>query len=191
MDDAAVKRRDGVFLAAGLLVLAGVALIPPVCRYPPWAGNQRSASATLRTFATAQADFLQNDLDGDGVKQYWRWDVAGLYQLRPKGSEDAIKLIERSAAIADDSPIAALEDPAAPKAGYWFRALRHADETPGSLSPNRFAACAFPADYPKSGRKVYIIDERNTLYSSPFDLVRIPAVFPDEATLRKNWSKLD
>ena len=48
---------------------------------------ERNSSASLKTIVTAQADFRANDRDGNGVADYWRGDIAGLYVLKPQGSE--------------------------------------------------------------------------------------------------------
>lgn len=155
---------------------------------------ERNSSASLKTLASAQADYRGNDRDGNGKQDYWRADVAGLYAVKPVGENDAIKLIELSIAGADD---AAAEDITvytrkAPKAGYWYKVLRHADEDPARLDAHsRWAACAYPAD-PSSGKSVYIICEENTVYrrawSGPADT---PSVYPDPETLKQAWSKLD
>lgn len=62
--------------------------------------HQVHASTTLKTISSAQADFRVNDRDGDGVNQFWRADIAGLYALAPGGGP-AIRLIELSTAAAD------------------------------------------------------------------------------------------
>lgn len=167
---------------------------------------ERNASASLKTVASAQADFRGNDRDGNGVQDFWRGDVSGLYSVLPVGSTEMVKLIEISVAGADDRPLGtgSIGDSGpgqiardqfvvfAPKAGYFFRALRHADEDPNALDAHsRFAACAYPANYPVSGRKTYIIDEGNTIFARDLGSPGPPDVFPDEATLKRDWSKLD
>lgn len=168
------------FVGMGLVspVVAFFVLFPPmVCSQR--ASNERNASATLKTFASAQADFRQNDRDGDGVKQYWRGDVAGLYALLPKGSDEMIKLIELSAAGADLFPIVALDASAAPKAGYGFAALRFEDEAPGTLSPDRFAFVAAP-DTLSAGQTVFAITQAGVLWERPArgGVRDLPAAFP-------------
>jgi hypothetical protein len=162
-------------------------------------GERPHVSSTLKSIASAHADFRGNDRDGDGVQQFWRGDVAGLYGVVPRGSKEPIKLVEISTAGADDRPVGPgpgmtyrnqYVEPG-PKAGYWLRALRHADETPDAVSPHRWAACAFPADYPKSGRKTFIVDENNTIFARDMGRPGPPDVFPDEATLKRDWAKLD
>lgn len=155
---------------------------------------ERNASSSLKTIASAQADYRGNDRDGNGRPDYWRADIAGLYAVKPVGIDEAIKLIELSVAGADAAAVADIETYTrkAPKAGYWYKALRHADEDPARLDAgSRWAACAYPADS-SSGKSVFIIDEGNTIYrrswSGPADT---PSVFPDLETLKREWSKLD
>jgi len=153
--------------------------------------TERNASTSLKTIASAQAYFRANDGDNDGVNQFWRSDVSGLYTLAPGGGP-AIKLIELSVACADDRPKTDIHKYSilAPKAGYWYRAIRHSDEDPKALDPNRFAYCAFP-DSPKAGKYIFIVDENNTIFRSLADGRRGIEVFPTEEERRTSWSKLD
>jgi hypothetical protein len=166
-------------------------------------GEVRPASFNLKTLASAEADFRANDRDGNGVNDFWRIDVSGLYTLAPKGTTEMIKLIDMSVAGADDIPegtgnvgdmgieidVSSIISPG-PKGGYWFRALRHADEAQ-TLDSNRFAFCAFP-DSPTAGRWTYIVDEGNTVFKADLGPgARGPEVFPDEAGLKERWAKLD
>ena len=147
-------------------------------------------SLVLKPLAAVQADFHGNDRDNDGVRAFWRGDVAGLHFL-PGRDGRPLSLIDLGTALADDRWKSRPGLPKAPKNGFWIRALRHADEKPEALDPNRFAFCAYPAELPERRRRVYLISEGNTVFSSPFDLVGIPDVYPDEETLRTRWSKLD
>ena len=154
---------------------------------------ERNASASLKTIVSAQADYRANDRDGNGTPDYWRADIAGLYAVKPARADDAIKLIEISVAGAD---AAAVEDITlytrkAPKAGYWYKALRHADEDPAKPDPNRFAACAYP-DSPAAGKWAFIVSEDNTVYRRPWKSpADTPLLYPDLETLKRDWMKLD
>lgn len=88
----------------GLLFFAG----PRILISHSGGSHERNASASLKTLATAEADFRANDRDGNGRNDYWRSDVAGLFTLIPKGGtdRDAIRLIEVSITAADDRPSA-------------------------------------------------------------------------------------
>jgi len=193
------------FVILGFLSATG-ALLSPFLLQSQRTSCERNPSASLKTVASAQADFRGNDRDGNQIQDFWRDDVSGLYGLLPAGSSDMIKLIELSVASADDTPLgtASLGNMGpgqvprdsyavfSPKAGYYYRALRHADEAPNALDARgRFAACAYPADYPRSGRLTFIIDENNTIFGRDLGRPGPPDVFPDEATLRREWSKLD
>jgi hypothetical protein len=158
----------------------------------------------LKALASAQADFRGNDRDGNGIQDFWRGDVSGLYGGLSVGSTEMIKLIEVSVAGADAAPTGALELGAAgpgqvaqsryavpaPKWGYFYRALRHSDEPPGRPDPDRFAFCAFPEDYPRHGRFTFVIDERNTLFKKDLGHDRGVDVFPADP-LKDGWDRLD
>jgi hypothetical protein len=129
------------------------------------ASNELNAATTLKTLASAQADFRANDRDQDGVNQFWRGDVAGLYALSPKGGPP-IRLIQREVAASDDRPVTRLPGIRwKAHAGYRIRAIRHADENPNALDPQRFAFVAYP-ESPSAGRYMYVIDENNSVRSS-------------------------
>ncbi len=154
----------------------------------------------MLTIVMAQVDYRINDRDANGKKDYWRGDIAGLYGLCPPDTTEMIKLLEISVAGADhDSVDSGTTSPApgkmtgqthyatrAPKAGYWFRALRHADEK--SPDPDRFAACAFP-DSRSAGRWTYIVDERRVVWKRDLGGRRGLEVFPTDPELEKEWQK--
>ena len=74
------------------------------------AANERSASASLKTFASAQVDFKSNDRDGTRVNEFWTGDVSGLYTLAASGTTGTrppLKLIDLALAAADSAPLAA------------------------------------------------------------------------------------
>ena len=154
---------------------------------------ERNAPASLKTVATAEADFRANNRDGSGTQEFWRADVAGLFTTIPKGGSmtDAIKLIEISVAAADDRPVSDITKYArrSPKSGYWFRAIRKKGEPPVNAAW-QFAFCAFP-DTPSAGRWTYIIDEGNTIYKADLGATRGIEVFPSDEELRARWSKMD
>ena len=153
--------------------------------------NERNAATSLKTIWTAQNDFRSADRDQNGLNDFWRKDIAGLYAQFPATdvTRTPIRLIEQSLCLADERPACDISPYgiASAKSGYWYRALLHEDEpTP---SPDRFAACAFP-DHSRAGKWTYILDEKNSLYrkelADPRKLDRYPA---DPA--KAGWLKLD
>lgn len=111
--------------------------------------------------------------------------------MLPGEDGEPMKLIEVSAAGADDRPVvdASLYVAASPKAGYWFRAIRHADES--EPSPDRFAFCSFPATYGSSGRLTFILDERNSIYQRDLGRRGGIDVFPTDEELDSEWTRLN
>src|SRR4029078_3555667 len=118
----------------------------PGGRHHHHASEGGNPSTMLKQLSSAQAEFRSNDRDLDGRKQFWRADVAGLYALAPGGGP-AIQLIQKSLALADHRPPYhhADQNPHRAVRGYWYGAVRHSDEDPKALDPDRFAFCAFPA----------------------------------------------
>ncbi len=153
--------------------------------------SERPAGGYLKTITSAQADFRANDRDGDGVNQFWRADIAGLYALTPGGGP-AIRLIERRLAMADAHPRYEIgaEGERAPLKGYWFRSIPGADEKTVDAA-SRFAAVAYPADYPKSGKYTFIVNENNTIFRADLGHGGGVDAFPTDEELRAKWSKLD
>ncbi len=152
--------------------------------------NERRPSTSLKTITSAQADFRANDRDWNHVNDFWRSDIAGLYALKsladPKGPP--LKLIELAVAAADDRPTTDIESYSVrmPKAGYWYRALLHADEK--VPDPQRFAACSYPVNR-SAGKYMFIVCEDNWIYRKEFR-GEVPAVYPKDP-LADGWTKLD
>lgn len=180
-----------VFTGLLLLGLAALPIAYGIAGTPGGEPNMRCASASLKTLASAQADFNSNHRAGDEVEGFWRGDVSGLYQLVPKGETTAIRLIELSTAAADGRPTHDVDRHGrrTPKEGYWYRAIRHADEDPAKPDPQRFAFCAYPDDLSKHPW-MFVISEGNTIFKAPAVKGGID-VFPDDRTLLEKWSKLD
>jgi prepilin-type N-terminal cleavage/methylation domain-containing protein len=136
----------GFALAEILVVIAVVVIIAllavsglfPSRRY----NGERSYSTSLKTLASAEADFRANDRDWNHVNDFWTANVSGLYTMTSgavKGAtsndttDPSIKLIELSVASADadgsfypaggeNIPLSSFAVPSA-KVGYWFAAL--------------------------------------------------------------------
>ncbi len=202
-----------VVLVLGLGIIPFIAIIAaiaiPGLLASQRASNERNASASLKTLATAEADFRANDRDGNRVNDFWVGDVAGLYGMTPvsvKGNGDEmLKLIELSIAGADFAP---LEDGAAggeyagieryatpgPKAGYHFAVMEgNAQGKPYHAGTHRnereFGFSAFPATR-SSGKSTFILNEDNTIFKRPSDFSPVDG-WPADDELRMSWSKLD
>jgi prepilin-type N-terminal cleavage/methylation domain-containing protein len=186
--------RRGFTLIELMIVIAIIAVIAaiaiPGLIASQRASNERNASATLKTVATAEIDFRGNDRDGNKIQDFWTRDLSGLYGLCPIGSDQPIKLLDIAMAGADSNPqgTAAAATPgdqiavstfslSTPKASFWFLALI-TDETgtpyaqttagiaPFDVQPwfnhARFAFLAYPESF-TSGRQMFYINETNTL----------------------------
>jgi hypothetical protein len=125
----------------------------------------RGRASPLKALTSAQPDFRANDRDGNGVQDFWRGDVSGLYRILDRNGAP-IKLTDFSTALADARPLdlpGGSLGPARPCNGFWFRTIPHeGGKTP---DPNRFAFVMFPgSEYPRHIRWTYIVDENNTIF---------------------------
>ena len=127
-------------IVAILIIIAAIAI--PGLLSSQRASNERSASTSLKTLASAEADFRANDRDWNHENDFWTADVKGLYTMtaaaapgaRPNDPKDpSIKLIELTVAAADadgtffpaggeNLPLSVFAPPTA-KMGYWYLAL--------------------------------------------------------------------
>ncbi len=188
-----MRRNKGFTLIELMIVIAIIAIIAaiaiPGLLAAQRAANERAAAASMKSVATAQADFRANDRDGNKVQDFWTGDVAGLFCIKTVDSTgSANKLIELSLAAADSDPLAAVNqyNPAissyanqGPKSGYWFWALASDLSIPevyrGSTGGNpaigvahyhnsKFGVITYPDSYPSSGKAAFILNEGNSMY---------------------------
>jgi hypothetical protein len=166
--------------------------------------NERTAVNMIKTLAWAQADFRANDRDGNGVKDFWTGDVAGLYYVRAgQGAVfPEIRLILREMADADGMPLQARVPEPVPYHGYCFVAMKwdnsetppsayalDTDKTSGKVHhPDKFGFCAYPEQYGVTGSRTYILNEGFTIFSG--DTRGVPVfAWPSDQQLKSLWSK--
>jgi hypothetical protein len=151
------------------------------------ASNERNASTSLKTVATAEADFRANDRDWNHVNDFWVADVSGLWRILT--NDGALKLIEMSVALADARPAVPLDTAGAlpsdaktklqilgkpsTKAGYSFAAIEKYEGENGAFVKYdqgngrhtfKFGFCAFPAEYGVKGKMTFVVTEDNIVY---------------------------
>jgi prepilin-type N-terminal cleavage/methylation domain-containing protein len=203
-----MRERRGFTLVELIVVVAVMAMVAalalPGLMSSQRASNERGASASLKTLASAEADFRDNDRDGNKTQDFWTADVAGLYGVVPAGETEMIRLIDSSVAGADfaaagTSPLgvtglAEVERDAYARpramAGYWFQCVR-TDETGLDYrgasgdsprrwwNPSKFAFYAFPDSF-TAGRSVYFINEGNSEFKRATNgTVKPPGAVPN------------
>src|SRR5881394_4123001 len=112
------KSKQGFTLIELMIVIAIIAIIAaiaiPGLLAAQRAANERSASTSLKTLSSAEADFRANDRDWNHVNDFWTANVAGLYTMTSSAvtgatanstTDPSIKLIELSVASADTDPL--------------------------------------------------------------------------------------
>jgi type II secretory pathway pseudopilin PulG len=181
--------------------------------------NERNAAASLKILLSSESDFRSNDRDGNKVNDYWTGDVAGLYCMtnaaRSGNTDPPIKLIDIGVAGADCAPLTAGAAGGeysaitgfviqAPKAGYWYYAMvndlstnqAYAQNTGGTPATgvvhnlSKFAFMTFPDIFRSSGKRVFIVNENNTILSRELTTaVKSAATSPPGAPLSayRDW----
>ncbi len=131
------------WLALGLILFIGAALVLPALFSSGRASNDQRPWAILKCLSCAEADFRTNDRDWNHVNDYWTGDVKGLYTMTScavrgatgDSSDPPIKLIslQFAASDADETLIDAGGENfdllkvtvPSPYRGYWHAALLH------------------------------------------------------------------
>lgn len=113
----------------------------------------------MKQIASTERYWLDNDCDGNGVKDYWAADVAGFYGVLDKDGKP-LKLVDKNLAAADSAPSATYAGltTGQPQDSYLFAAMQK-DETgqpyrldadgdgKATTNPSRFGFCLYPAVY--------------------------------------------
>jgi len=153
------------------------------------AANEKSAVALLKLLVSAEAIWRQQDPDGNGIKDYWTYDISCLHRmLRADGTtkvafipSDYARADVNTAEFGDFGESVGIEDWSdlipEPKNGYYFQAME-LDETgaPYSLeevgetgikaaNKTKFGFVAYPAEYGQTGRQTFIVNEQGMIYA--------------------------
>ena len=150
--------------------------------------NESSAIASLKLLATAEALWLQQDPDGNGIKDYWTYDISCFNRTYRADNATKIAFIAMDLARADVNTaeagdfgtIPAIEDwidiPLSPKSGYYFQAMELdengepynqvevGDTKIKAANRTKFGFVAYPAEHGKTGRRTFIVNEQGTIY---------------------------
>lgn len=190
-----MNTRRGFTLIELMIVIAIIAVIAaiaiPGLIASQRAANERNASASLKTFTSAEVDFRSNDRDNNKIQDFWTRDVSGLYTLCPIGSDQPVKLIDLSLCGADSNPLGTAPTPSvsdhidnsyftirAPKASFWYLALENDDSgqpyagasfgiAPFTDLPwfhrTKFGFLTYPENY-SAGRQIFIVNEVHAVF---------------------------
>ena len=185
--DSGLTRIEHAFIIVGILVIGAIAV--PGLVSSQRAAHQRKAATTLKSLASAEADFRANDRDGNGVNDFWTADVKGLHTIAPSGVPIRLINLDVAAADGDDAfhsaggrnlPLSRFARPE-PMAGYWFMSLV-SDKSIGTPAerfykvdtqgtpprgavhhPSRFGFVVFP-ETSKVGEYIFRVNENNTVF---------------------------
>jgi hypothetical protein len=168
------------------------------------AANEASAQANLRMLMTNQITWRQQDADMNERKDFWTYDVSCLNRMFRVDGTTKVQFIDIALAKADAKPADAklfggkIDDwgsiKPGPKSGYFFQTMAtnekgnayNQNEVNGIKAANdyTFAFVAYPAEYGKTGKNTFIINETGTVYkkdTSGQPVLQWPAADPTSA----------
>lgn len=103
-------RKQGFTLIELMIVIAIIAIIAAIAIPNLLSGrmsaNESSAGAALKLFTSVQATWLQQDPDGNGLKDYWTYDVSCLHRMFRADGKTKVAFIALDLARADTAPAA-------------------------------------------------------------------------------------
>ncbi|MBI4834630.1 MAG: DUF2950 family protein [Planctomycetes bacterium] len=189
-DGIKIEVRSGIGIepvsVAGMAIIAAIAI--PNLLSSRQVANETTAIASLKTMMAAEVTWRMMDVDGNDIQDYWTKDVSCLYRMCREDDESPSAFISIDLARADGTPYMKgkrgkagnrkiVEIPQfVPKAGYLFEAMKY--DTEGKLyqqdpdedgykhsNQYKFAFVAYPAEYGKTGTRVFIINELGIVYA--------------------------
>ncbi len=117
--------------------------------------NERTACAALDAIVSAEEEFYREDLDRNGIQDYWARDIGGLQVITKNHISEKLARADRT----PSEKYSYLYQDRNPEAysGYWFQAVRAKTDRSG------FRYAALPSRYGEAGEHVFLIDESRKL----------------------------
>jgi prepilin-type N-terminal cleavage/methylation domain-containing protein len=141
--------RKGFTLVELMIVIAIIAIIIAIAIPNLLSGrisaNETSAIGTLKQFTSTEAIWLQQGPDGNGMKDYWTYDISAMHRMLRADGTNKVAFIPIDIAQADarclyDGALPFGGNPAIdgdwtdqaiakwqPKSGYWFTVMDYMD----------------------------------------------------------------
>ena len=192
-------RKQGFTLIELMIVIAIIAIIAAIAIPNLLSGrisaNETAAIGTLKLLPNAESLWLQQDIDGNGRKDYWVFDVSCFHRAMRADGATKVSFIPIDVARSDANPAAAasatfgapisIEDwgtvISSAKSGYWVSAMANMSVAvdPYALNPvgptgsptlacnsSRFGFMCAPDVWATSGVRTFIVNQEGTIYAN-------------------------
>ena len=147
-------RVNDVLLSIALLAIVAAVGIPGLI-HSDQVRNERTACAALDAIVAAEGNFYHQDLDRNGIHDYWSRDIRGLQAITKDQLSRKLALADRSP-VRDQGEQYEKRNPEA-YSGYWFQAVSAQEDRSG------FRYAALPSPSRDGGQYVFLVDESRRL----------------------------
>lgn len=178
-----------LMVVIAIITIIAAISIPSILR-SRLSSNEISALGTLKTILNNQSTWRANDIDRNGLQDYWVSDLSGMFTFTYTASTTPVQHLSQDVARADfglngtaGACVAGNEDTtiitlASPKAGYFFRAFvtqpiggnpyAQPNDTAGDANHNTdlWAMQAFPSAYNSTGVNMFILSQDGVIWKS-------------------------
>ena len=189
-----------LMLVVAIIAIVAAIAVPSLFRSRV-AANEVSCQATMKQLVTTEQVWRQTDSDRNGSQDFWTHDMAGFY-----GYRDALgvsmKMVDINLATSDAvgwptymaAPFS-LPGVVSAKSGFYHSVMTmnetglpyQADPDGDGFmtNPTRFAFCGYPAIYPTSGVRQFIVNEEGVVFAREVGAVPPTTTWPavDPTTL--------
>ncbi|MEK7866509.1 MAG: DUF2950 family protein [Planctomycetota bacterium] len=201
------RRTRGFTLVELMLVVAIIAIVAAIAVPSLFrsrvAANEVSCQATMKQLVTTEQVWRQTDSDRNGVQDFWTNDVAGFYGYRDAVGM-SLKMVDINLATSDPAgwptytaaPFS-LPGSVSSKTGFYHSVMTTNEAgLPYQLDPDgdgfmthptRFAFCGYPAQYPTSGVRQYIVNEEGVVFAQELGVVPPTTTWPATDPTTLGW----
>jgi prepilin-type N-terminal cleavage/methylation domain-containing protein len=192
-------RKEGFTLIELMIVIAIIAIIAAIAIPNLLSGritaNETAAIGTLKLLPNAESLWLQQDVDGNGRKDYWVFDISCFHRTMRADGLTKVAFIPIDVARSDANPAAAasatfgapisIEDwtgvISSPKSGFWISSMTNVsvggaayvqNNVGPTASPtlacntSQYAFMAAPDLYATTGVRSFIVNQEGTIYAN-------------------------
>lgn len=172
--------------------------------------TETSAVDCLRELVAIEEIWRKNDIDRNGQNDYWTKDVAGFHYIQNANGQRQMYIPIEIAKTDPSVTNWGKDAKVTPYNGYYFKAIA-TDENGNAYNQNvvntnlgagayigqkccnsnKFAFCAYPAEYNVTGVRTFIVNEKGIVYCRDLGDAKPIDKWPCEDPTKEGWGVSD